>query len=156
MPPPFKGRLFSLLPFLESLFLLGHQESGNLLEGKIQMFLTVFVDLSYLNPFLWTAAEWEGCKARISPICDQKSSDRAELRLTTCSMPGMPELTEPFCPLSLFFQWGGSSHSISDKSPLGLSYRICLHSHELPSSAMVTTGSATPCLASLNIYMKIS
>jgi len=61
MPPLFKGRLFFLLPFLESLFLLSHQESGNFLEGKIQSVPDGFT----LNPFLWEAARWEGCKAHL-------------------------------------------------------------------------------------------
>lgn len=118
---------------------------------------TALVDLSYSNPFPWTAAEWKGCKSRISSMCDQKSRDRAKLRLvTTNQLPDLPELhlqsLSALCPFSLkgLVVHLPASWIVSHEAQL---QEILLQNHELPFFVMVAMGSA-PCLASLSINMK--
>lgn len=84
------------------------------------------VCFSYLNTFLWSAAKWEGWKARILPICNQKSSDRAELRLTPCSMPSRSPICQncvcwaflPFIPFPLGLSYKRCSYTAMDFLPL--------------------------------------
>lgn len=117
------------------------------------------MDLSYSNPFPWTAAEWKGCKSRISSMCDQKSRDRAKLRLVTCSMPSSSLICQncicraflprPFSLKGLVVHLP-ASWIVSHEAQL---QEILLQNHELPFFVMVAMGSA-PCLASLSINMK--
>lgn len=87
----FKGRLFFLPPFLESLFFLCHQETSNLLKGKTEC-QKVLLLLRVWAAYILFFAMSNGCKARINEICDQESNAREEVKWTTCIMPrGSPD-----------------------------------------------------------------